>query len=83
IGQTGSYSFKGYDNYYNPFDTSKVQVTWKSSNPAVVSVSGGVVKGAKPGTATLTASSGSASATTKVTVLGADEISSLTAGTGT
>lgn len=44
IGQTGSYSFKGYDNYYNPFDTSKVQVTWKSSNPAVVSVSGGVVK---------------------------------------
>ncbi|MDP9677319.1 exopolysaccharide biosynthesis protein [Paenibacillus jamilae] len=83
IGQSGSYSFKGYDNYYNPFDTSKVQVTWKSSNPAVVSVSGGVVKGAKPGTATLTASSGSASATTKVTVLGADEISSLTAGSGT
>lgn len=83
IGQTGSYAFKGYDTYYNPIDTSKTAVTWKSSNPAVVSVSGGIVKGTKPGTATLTAASGSASATTKVTVMGSDEIASLTAGGGT
>jgi len=36
----------------------------------------------KPGTATLTATSGSTSASMKVTVMGAEEISSLTAGSG-
>jgi exopolysaccharide biosynthesis protein len=83
IGQTGSYTLKGYDTYYNPYNIGNTSVTWSSSNPAVISASGSTVKGVKPGTATLTAKSGSAKATMKVTVLGADSISSLTAGSGT
>ncbi|WP_018884182.1 stalk domain-containing protein [Paenibacillus massiliensis] len=83
IGQTGSYSLKGYDTYYNPYDVAATNVSWKSSNSDILATGGGVIKGVKPGTATLTATSGSASAAMKVTVMGAEEISSLTAGSGT
>ncbi|MNB77469.1 hypothetical protein D3C75_241540 [compost metagenome] len=82
IGQSATYSLKGYDTYYNPIDLSTGNTSWKSSNGSV-SVSGGVASAVKAGTATLTAASGSASATTKVTVLGGDDLSSLQPGTAT
>ena len=82
VGQEGKYSAKGYDTYYNPIATGDIKLTWKSSNNGIVSVSNGVIKGVKPGTATLTATSNGASSTIKVTVLGGSELSSLTAGSG-
>lgn len=82
VGQEGKYSAKGYDTYYNPIATGDIKLTWKSSNNGIVSVSNGVIKGVKPGTATLTATSNGASSAIKVTVLGGSELSSLTAGSG-
>ncbi|WP_094094446.1 stalk domain-containing protein [Paenibacillus physcomitrellae] len=79
IGQEATYSLKGYDTYYNPIDTSTISPTWKSSNGNVV-WTGSTFKAVQPGTAQLTAVSGQASASTKVTVLGADSLSSLSLG---
>ncbi len=81
-GQEGKYSAKGYDTYYNPISTGDIPLTWKSSNNGIVSVSNGTIKGVKPGTTTLTATSSGASSSIKVTVLGGSELASLTAGSG-
>ncbi|AWB46247.1 copper amine oxidase [Paenibacillus sp. CAA11] len=82
MGQEAKYSLKGYDTYYNPIDTSTLQPTWKSSNGNVV-WTGSAFKAVKPGTAQITAVSGQATATKKVTVLGADSISTLSLGAQT
>ncbi|WP_315793810.1 stalk domain-containing protein [Paenibacillus sp. BIC5C1] len=82
VGQEGKYTAKGYDTYYNPIATGDIKMTWKSSNNGIVSVSNGTIKGVKPGTATLTATSNGASSSIKVTVLGGSELASLTAGSG-
>jgi trimeric autotransporter adhesin len=82
IGQQATYSLKGYDTYYNPIDVASGNPAWTSSS-ASVTVSGGKATAVKPGTATLKAASGSASATTKVTVLGGDDLNSLTVGNAT
>ncbi|CAH1223916.1 stalk domain-containing protein [Paenibacillus sp. JJ-223] len=82
VGQEGKYTSKGYDTYYNPIDMGNVTLSWKSSNNGIVSVSNGAVKGVKPGTATLTATSNGVSSSVKVTVLGSSELASLTAGSG-
>lgn len=82
VGQEGKYTAKGYDTYYNPIATGDIKMTWKSSNNGIVSVSNGTIKGVKPGTVTLTATSNGASSSIKVTVLGGSELASLTAGSG-
>lgn len=82
VGQEGKYTAKGYDTYYNPIATGDISMSWKSSNNGIVSVSNGTIKGVKPGTATLTATSNGASSSIKVSVLGGNELSSLTAGSG-
>ncbi|MFE6074330.1 stalk domain-containing protein [Paenibacillus sp. NPDC057886] len=82
VGQEGKYTAKGYDTYYNPIATGDIKMTWKSSNNGIVSVSNGTIKGVKPGTATLTATSNGVSSSIKVTVLGGSELASLTAGSG-
>ncbi|MHA6532707.1 stalk domain-containing protein [Paenibacillus sp. BAC0078] len=82
IGQKASYSLKGYDTYYNPIDVAALSPVWSSSGGSVT-VNGGEATGVKPGTVNLTATSGAASASTKITVLGGDDISSLTVGTAT
>lgn len=79
IGQEASYALKGYDTYYNPVDTSSIAANWKSSN-GNVSWTGSVFKAVNAGTSLLTAQSGTASTSTKVTVLGADSLSSLSLG---
>jgi hypothetical protein len=82
IGQKATYSLKGYDTYYNPIDVTSGNPTWKSSGGSVT-INAGEATAVKPGTVTLTASSGAASADTKVTVLGGDDLTSLTVGTAT
>lgn len=82
VGQEGKYTAKGYDTYYNPIATGDISMSWKSSNNGIVSVSNGKIKGVKPGTATLTATSNGASSSIKVSVLGGSELASLTAGSG-
>ncbi|WP_410512619.1 phosphodiester glycosidase family protein [Paenibacillus sp. BR2-3] len=82
IGQQAAYSLKGYDTYYNPIDVASGNPAWTSSGGSVT-VSAGQATAVKPGTVTLKAVSGSASASTKVTVLGGDNLSSLTVGTAT
>ncbi|MHA0856236.1 stalk domain-containing protein [Paenibacillus sp. CMAA1364] len=82
IGQEANYTLKGYDTYYNPIDVSQSSPTWTSSN-GNVKVSNGKIIGIQPGTATITATSGGAKISTKVSVLGADELSSLTTANAT
>lgn len=77
IGQTGSYTLKGYDTYFNPIDTTGIQTTWKSDNGNVTWTGAGF-KGVKAGTATITAVSGSSKDSMTVTVLGGSDLSSLT-----
>ena len=50
------------------FYRGSTKLTWTSSNPKVVSVSGGTVKGLKDGYAVITASNGTVSKSVKVTV---------------
>lgn len=82
IGQKASYSLKGYDTYYNPIDVAAANPAWTASNGSAT-ISSGEVTAVKPGTVTLTATSGSASASTKVTVLGGEDLTSLSVGTAT
>ncbi|SEU14027.1 stalk domain-containing protein [Paenibacillus sp. NFR01] len=82
IGQQASFSLKGYDTYYNPIDVAASNPAWTSSNGSV-SINAGSATAVKAGIATLTATSGSASATAKVTVLGGDDLTGLNVGTTT
>ena len=82
IGQEAAYTLKAYDTYYNPMDATQITPTWKSSN-GNVKVSGGKIIGVQPGTATITAISGDVKVSTEVRVLGADELTSLTAANAT
>lgn len=79
IGQTSSYALKGYDNYYNPVDASGIQANWKSDN-GNVSWTGEGFKGVKSGKAKITAVSGDAKESMDVTVLGGNDLDSLSAG---
>ncbi|MDQ0192196.1 stalk domain-containing protein [Paenibacillus wynnii] len=82
IGQQAAYSLKGYDTYYNPIDVAAGNPAWSSSGGSVT-VKAGQATAVKPGIVTLKAVSGAASASTNVTVLGGDDITSLTLGTAT
>ncbi|NGZ76133.1 stalk domain-containing protein [Saccharibacillus alkalitolerans] len=79
IGETASYSVKGYDTYYNPMKASAISPSWKSSSSNVV-WNGSAFTAKKAGTATLTAVSGGVSSSLKVEVLGADSLSALNLG---
>jgi len=82
IGETASYSVKGYDTYYNPIAAANINPSWKSSNSNVV-WNGSTLTAKKAGTATLTATSSGVSSTLQVEVLGADSLSSLNLGAAT
>lgn len=82
IGQKATYSLKGYDTYYNPIDVAAANPAWSSSGGSVT-VNAGEATAVKAGTVNLKATSGSASAETKVTVLGGEDLTSLIAGTTT
>lgn len=82
IGQQASFKLKGYDNYYNPVDTSNLTPTWKSSN-GNIKVAGQTVTGVTPGTSKITAVSGGASTSMDVKVLGGDDLNSLSVASAT
>ncbi|OWA36172.1 copper amine oxidase [Saccharibacillus sp. O16] len=82
IGESASYSVKGYDTYYNPMAASDISPTWKLSN-ANAAMSGGTLTAKKPGSVTLTALSGGVQSTLQVEVLGADSLTSLNLGAAT
>lgn len=77
IGQTVPYTLKGYDNYYNPIDTSTIQATWNASNGNVTWTGEGF-KGVKAGSAKISAVSGTATSSMDVTVLGGTDLETLT-----
>lgn len=79
IGQTASYSLKGYDTYYNPVDASGIQASWKSDNGNVTWTGDGF-KAVKSGKSQITAVSGDAKNSMNVTVLGGSDLDSLSAG---
>lgn len=76
VGQEATYALKGYDTYYNPVDTSNIDVNWTASSEAM-KWTGSAFKAVKTGTADVTASSNNAKASTKVEVIGADAIQSM------
>ncbi|MWV46597.1 copper amine oxidase [Paenibacillus sp. HJL G12] len=82
IGQQASFKLKGYDNYFNPVDTSSLTPTWKSSN-GNIKVSGQTLTGVTPGTSKITAVSGNASTSMDVKVLGADDLNALNVASAT
>ncbi|WP_106767259.1 stalk domain-containing protein [Paenibacillus faecalis] len=82
IGEKATFKLKGYDTYYNPVDMKTVNPTWKSSN-GNIKVNGQTITAVSPGTSTITAVSGNAKASTKVQVLGANDLKALKVGTPT
>lgn len=76
IGQTASYTLKGYDTYYNPIDTSGIQATWKSDN-GNVNWTGSEFKAVKAGSSNIVAVSGDVKESLKVAVLGGSDIDGL------
>jgi hypothetical protein len=79
IGQTASYTLKGYDTYYNPVDASGIQASWSSDNGNVTWTGDGF-KAVKSGKSQITAVSGNAKNSTNITVLGGSDLASLSAG---
>lgn len=80
IGQTATFNLRGYDNYYNPMEISGTP-TWKSTNNAG-SFSGDLFTAKAAGTASVQASSGSATATATFEVVGGDQLKSLSSTSG-
>lgn len=80
IGQSEVFTLKGYDNYYNPVDTSSLAATWSASNGNLV-VSNGTFKATKSGTSQVIATSDGVKTSLNVTVLGGKDLESLTPST--
>lgn len=76
IGETAEYTFKAYDQYYNPVtDTSVIEL---SEETDLGTVSGNKFTANQAGTATLVAINGSSKATLPVTIVGKDGLKDLT-----
>lgn len=80
IGESASYTLKGYDNYYNPIDTSNIGATWSASNSNLVE-SNGSFKAAKSGDSQVVATSNGVKTSLNVNVLGGKDLESLTPST--
>ncbi|OPA75672.1 copper amine oxidase [Paenibacillus selenitireducens] len=76
VGQETNYSLKGYDTYYNPYDTSNLAVNWSSASDAVT-WTGQSFKAVKSGTAEVVAKSQNAKTSMKVEVIGGDQINEM------
>ncbi len=77
LGQTATYSAKGYDTYYNPIKNDAIKPTWKAGN-SNIKWTGDQFQAVKSGTAKVTATSNGISTSMNVEVVGAEAIQSLT-----
>ena len=73
-----SISLEVYSTYTLTADTNVSSVTWSTSDASIATVDGGVVSALSIGSATITATAGSASATCMVTVTGLSAMPVLT-----
>lgn len=76
VGQEANYALKGYDTYYNPYDTSNLAVNWSSASDAM-KWTGQSFKAVKSGTAEIVAKSQNAQTSMKVEVIGGDQINEM------
>ncbi|PWW08367.1 copper amine oxidase-like protein [Paenibacillus cellulosilyticus] len=76
IGQTTTFSLKAYDNYYNPVDASALQQTWKSAG-SIGMFAGNTFTALKSGKGTVTVTSSGITGESAVSVIGADQIASM------
>ncbi|WP_169084571.1 stalk domain-containing protein [Paenibacillus sp. PL91] len=76
IGQKSSYSIKGYDTYYNPFEIENGSAIW-SSEKAIGTFQGSEFTATKAGKTTLSVKSGDISTKQDIEVIGKDQIASL------
>ncbi len=76
IGQKSSYSIKGYDTYYNPYEVDNASAVW-SSEKAIGIFNGSEFTAVKAGKTTLSVKSGAISTKHEVEVIGRDQIASL------
>ena len=75
IGESGTYSYKAYDEYYNPV-TDKSSIRLSESN-GLGTVNGNTFTAKQSGTANLKASAGSASTTYPVKVIGKNDLKTI------
>lgn len=82
LGQTATYTAKGYDTYYNPIKNDAIKPTWKAGN-SNIKWNGTQFQALKSGTAKVVATSNGISTSMNVEVVGAEAIQSLTPATKT
>jgi exopolysaccharide biosynthesis protein len=77
IGQSTSFSVKGYDSYYNPYTVDGANATWSSSTAGVGTFNGSAFTATKAGSTKITVKSGAVTASYPVEVIGQDQIAEL------
>ncbi|GIQ71241.1 copper amine oxidase [Xylanibacillus composti] len=74
VGERADYSLNAYDQYYNPMDMSEFEAKWTADNG---SFEGNVFRAGRAGTATLKATSGQATQSKTINIVGSDQVQSL------
>jgi len=77
LGESVTFSMKGYDEYYNPMQIDASMTPEWSMSAAIGTFDNGAFKANKIGSAKLTATIGNGSATKDIRVLGRDDIATL------
>ncbi|MGZ9586279.1 stalk domain-containing protein [Paenibacillus marinisediminis] len=79
IGQNANYSFKAYDQYYNPVDSNNMDVKWSASDDRVA-WNGTSFTAKKSGKTQVIAKSGNATSKKDVEVIGSAQIKEMSIG---
>ncbi|GLX70172.1 stalk domain-containing protein [Paenibacillus glycanilyticus] len=77
VGQSTSYSVKGYDTYYNPYTVDGSNASWSTSTAGLGAFNGSTFTASKPGSTKITVKSGSVTSTYPVEIIGQDQIAEL------
>ncbi|WP_314589681.1 phosphodiester glycosidase family protein [Paenibacillus terrigena] len=76
VGQEATYALKGYDSYYNPYDTSNLAVNWSASSEAM-KWTGQNFKALKSGKTEVIAKSQNAKTSMNVEVVGGNQLAEM------
>ncbi len=76
INEAASYALKGYDQYYNPVETNKLNIAWKES-AKLGTMKTNVFQATKPGSTVVMASANATSVKIPVQVLGKQDLDSM------